>query len=37
MNFDFTLLEYFIIVCAALACLSIFDLVKNAIKEGFER
>jgi hypothetical protein len=37
MTFNFTLLEYFIVFVTAIAVLSMFDLIKTAIKEGMEK
>lgn len=37
MLFNFTFLEYFIVFVTAIAVLSMFDLIKTAIKEGTEQ
>lgn len=37
MLYDFTLLEYFIILVSGIAVLGMFDLIKSAIKEGLGR
>lgn len=37
MLFNFTLLEYFIIFVTTITVLSMFDLIKTAIKEGMEK
>lgn len=37
MLYDFTLLEYFIILVSGIAVLGMFDLLKTAIKEGLQK